>query len=299
MGVDKTALYMASEKRDFEIVKLLLNREDLDINYPSKSSTFNKTIIEDDEKTALQIAVEREYTDIVNLLMENEKLDVNLSYEKSESRTALHIAVIKQNKQIINILLKQKGIDINALDVKGRTPMDLTDNKEIISLFQSYRSSKLNVLETSLIDELLNKKSLLGKGATSTVYKVLNCLTHKGFLCLKILNNEFFGREEKNTKKKSIWSEEEEDDDLLEEDEKEEQIDIEKAKQLYLEYELLSNLNHPKIVKVFGFYFGDENHNPAILLEYCKFNIQFKKSCFNAFIEHLSISTLLEHLGLD
>lgn len=142
---------------------------------------------------------------------------------------------------------------------------------------QSIKKPSFTILGTDLIDELLSKKVFLGKGATSTVYKVNNCFTHKGNLCLKILNNDLLSLDESKiikSKNKSIWDEEEEEEESNNNDEDELPIDFEKVKSLYFEYELLSNLNHPNIVKVFGFYFGDENHNPAILLEYCKFNLE-------------------------
>lgn len=35
------------------------------------------------------------------------------------------------------------------------------------------------------------------------------------------------------------------------------------------EYKVLNILNHPNIVKTYGFYYGNENYDPCILLEYC------------------------------
>ena len=40
-----------------------------------------------------------------------------------------------------------------------------------------------------------------------------------------------------------------------------------------MEFETLNALNHPNIVKAYGFFFGDGKTNPAILLEYCKYNL--------------------------
>ena len=130
-------------------------------------------------------------------------------------------------------------------------------------------------MTTDLIDQFLSKKVYLGAGATSTVYRVNNSFLGKGYLCLKILNHELFMPDEVKTtqfKSKSIWNEEEENDDDIGNEKI--QIDMDKVRNLFNEYVLLSNLNHPNIVKVFGFYYGNENHNPAILLEYCKFNLE-------------------------
>lgn len=56
--------------------------------------------------------------------------------------------------------------------------------------------------------------------------------------------------------------------------EEEIEIDFNKVRNLYAEYEFLFNKKHPNIVKTCGFYFGDKTYNPAILLEYCKFNLE-------------------------
>lgn len=141
-----------------------------------------------------------------------------------------------------------------------------------------------------MINKLLKKKSLIGKGATSTVYKVLNCFTQKGYLCLKELSNELFTEDTgKKPTKKDDYSDEfrsDEDEDDFEEEEEENEIilDMDKIRQLCNEYELLFKLEHPNIVKVYGFYLGDRKHNPAILLEYCKYNLEdaIKKKVTNA-----------------
>ena len=137
-------------------------------------------------------------------------------------------------------------------------------------------TTKFKVLSTDFIIELLTKKSKIGEGATSIVYKVKNLFTKKGFLCVKVLKSEVFkknGSTEKNEKKKkTIWDDD--DDDLNEEEEEKIEINMEIIKQLFQEYEMLTNLNHPNIIQVYGFYFGEKTHNPSILLEYCSCNLE-------------------------
>lgn len=72
---EKTPLFIAVEKSNIEIVKLLLNNDDVDINmkYVSKIESCNI----EDEKTILHIVVENENIDILNLLLNSSKLDVN------------------------------------------------------------------------------------------------------------------------------------------------------------------------------------------------------------------------------
>ena len=43
---------------------------------------------------------------------------------------------------------------------------------------------------------------------------------------------------------------------------------------LLQEYEILVLLNHRNIIRTFGFCFGDENHSPSILLQFCPNNLK-------------------------
>lgn len=123
-------------------------------------------------------------------------------------------------------------------------------------------------LDSESINNLLTKKKELGSGATSVVYKVENFMTKKGFLALKVFKKEIC---KKKPNSKNVWDEEDDDDEDKNEDS---QYDIEKMKNYNEEYKILSVLNHPNIIKAVGFFDGDKNNNPAILLEYCKFNLR-------------------------
>ena len=102
---------------------------------------------------------------------------------------------------------------------------------------------------------------------------------HKGFLSLKILKDAVIKKsitnqepkEQEKDKEKSFWKEEEESNESKKEDSNEINFDI--VKKLCIEFEILSKLDHPNIVKTYGFYFGDDVTNPSILLEYCRFNL--------------------------
>lgn len=50
--------------------------------------------------------------------------------------------------------------------------------------------NQLQDLTTEIIENLLANATQIGKGATSIVYKVKNINTNKGYLCLKILNDD-------------------------------------------------------------------------------------------------------------
>ena len=124
--------------------------------------------------------------------------------------------------------------------LKWRTPIELTDSKKIKSLFPNQIEKEFKILTAEFIKKLLKKKSNLGKGATSTVYKVLNCFTNQGFLCLKILNSDLFRKLVNQIEKKDKEDDfgDDDDDDLKDEEESEDEIDVDKVKQLYKEYEL-------------------------------------------------------------
>ncbi|KAK8834772.1 hypothetical protein M9Y10_003628 [Tritrichomonas musculus] len=165
----KTALYFAVENEKIEILKLLLNNEKIDANIPceynesydlrtyrtSRVGRQNKEI-----KTPFYLAVEYKNVEIINLLLTKSKIDINKEYSKNESivkyiekdnnedddnniescseskikRTPLHLAVKKDCIEIIKILLNQKGIDLTIKDDEGLTPIELTDNKQILNL---------------------------------------------------------------------------------------------------------------------------------------------------------------------
>lgn len=131
------------------------------------------------------------------------------------------------------------------------------------------KTPEIKVLKTELIDKLLSKKTIIGIGSTSKTYKVNNCFSNKGNLCLKVLNLSLFYALSEKTKTMNEWpGEEEEVEDEIPE------IYMGKIRQLYNENEILNGLDHPNIIKVYGFYFGDKTHSPAILLEYCVFNLE-------------------------
>ena len=62
-------------------------------------------------------------------------------------------------------------------------------------------------------------------------------------------------------------------------------------KKLLNEYELLYSINHPNIVKVFGFSFGDEENLPSILFEYCPFTL---KNCIKILKDDERVKVLIQ-----
>ncbi|KAK8841958.1 hypothetical protein M9Y10_026914 [Tritrichomonas musculus] len=112
----RTALHIAIEKENIEIVKILLTRKDIDINFYWKSKIESYLI--DDKKTALHLAVEKSNVEIVKLLLLYQNIDVNcltLAFKGPDliEKTALQIAVENENAEIVKLLLSKPNIDVN------------------------------------------------------------------------------------------------------------------------------------------------------------------------------------------
>lgn len=117
------------------------------------------------------------------------------------------------------------------------------------------------------MEQLLEKSTLIDSGATSDVYRVTNIYTKRGFLCLKMLNRTIF-KSSTDTKTSTQINWNDYDDHNDDNNQEEPTFDFEKARKL------LNCLDHPNIEKVYGFFYGSKEMKPAILLEYCKFNLE-------------------------
>lgn len=117
--------------------------------------------------------------------------------------------------------------------------------------------------------QFLESNVAFDEGGTSYVYRVKSHLPNPKYLCLKVLKNYI---------RKKADSDDDDDDESGNEEksdkkEEEPEINMELARSILKEYEILNNLNHPNIIKIYGFYFGDMKYGPAILLEYCSKNL--------------------------
>lgn len=150
---------------------------------------------------------------------------------------------------------KTEEIKIEPIPLPNRkTQMKKRSRKQPKPIQQiEFKPDEINTLSTRTLRKLLKTKKIIGKGATSTVYRVINILPiDKKYLSLKILNDD--GLKILNSEKT--------------------EINLNACQTLLSEYEKLKKLDHPNIIKVYGFYFGDVKNNPAILLEYCIHNLK-------------------------
>ncbi|KAK8897751.1 hypothetical protein M9Y10_015716 [Tritrichomonas musculus] len=154
---EKNALCIAIENGIIDTVQLLIEHPAIDVNIKSLEKSFHYSCgNEFDEKrlinlTPLYLAIQKNNIQVVQLLIAHKKIDINakstfysckfkeieLSDEQivDKEETALHCAVSNGNLDIIKLLLKHKNIDINDIDKQGKKAIELTNNNEIISLF--------------------------------------------------------------------------------------------------------------------------------------------------------------------
>ena len=92
------ALQSSINKGNIEMVKVLLDRKDIDINSP-----FNG-------KTAIEIAAEVGDIDIFNLLISQPDIDIN---NINGDKSPLQVAIENRNIDIIKILSNQPGINLD------------------------------------------------------------------------------------------------------------------------------------------------------------------------------------------
>lgn len=172
---EKTALLLAIEENEIEIVKLLLSNDKIDINCFVKFDIFghekdeirNYKCTVEQETSALYLAIDQNLIEIANLLLENKKIDVNLptknktdcsdkKYSKHEEITPLIIAIKKRRTEIIKMLLKNDKIDVN-IPIKSsyesesnKTPLHFAVKNgdiEIISILLQNKNINTNVCD--------------------------------------------------------------------------------------------------------------------------------------------------------
>ncbi|KAK8887327.1 hypothetical protein M9Y10_038366 [Tritrichomonas musculus] len=175
----------------------------------------------------------------------NSKLDSNsknqeLEQAKKEIKRLLQVQD-ELNKRIKELEKQQKQQQKETK--KGQ--QDTNENKKGIQL-----------LDVSELDKLQTVKKL-GRGATSEVFEV----TKPERYAMKVFDIELCKNGDKDD------DDDDDDDDNIE-------IDYEKMRKFMQEYEILNRLDHPNILKTFGFCLGDPKHSPSILLEYCPSNLK-------------------------
>ena len=112
----RTALHAACHDARIRTVRLLFEREDLDVN--KTDSTGSTPLI---TACSAHAKVSEELYDIVTLLLMH--ADTNVNAATRDGLTALHIACERKNEKIVHSLLKHKSIDVDKTDNEGNTAL--------------------------------------------------------------------------------------------------------------------------------------------------------------------------------
>lgn len=170
---EKTLLYIAIEKNDIDLVKLLLAREDINANIltNSRSSSY---FDENDKETPLFLAVKTKNLEVVQMLLAHPKIDVNKksiiagSYSEIYGRincigsiktekNPLYLAIEKRYTEIVKLLLNNKNINLNEkFSYKEKTEEVRTilhvaiesSDSEIVHLLLEHKDIDVNAKKT-------------------------------------------------------------------------------------------------------------------------------------------------------
>ena len=155
----------------------------------------------------------------------------------------------KRNEELEeeNSHLKKKIEEDNKLITKLKKEVE---NKE--------NNSSIQILGISDIDKF-EKVQRIGKGYTSEVFEAIEQVK-RAIKVLDIdvnLNNQGEKKGDSNSNAEI-------------------KVGIEKLRQFIQECEVINSLNHPNIIKTYGFFCGDKTHQPSIVREYCESNLKRK-----------------------
>lgn len=157
----------------------------------------------------------------------------------------------KEIKKLLQIQeeLKQK--------IRELEKIQLQQQKELNKYKQnsSEGQKELEIMNVSDLKKFQTIKKI-GHGSIADVFEV----TRQEHYVMKVFEMQFCKCEDKD------------DDD----DDDEAEIDFNKMKKFFREYEILNQLDHPNILKTYGFCFGDKTQLPVIIFEYCPSNLKKK-----------------------
>lgn len=108
-------LYAIEEEHDDDVIKILLQREDIDVNKSRKTSTL--------EYTPLSRAIFKGRTSIVRILLQNNKIDVNKPAPVTPYfyyETPIYTAATRKQKEIVGMLAQHPNIDLDTPIKKAR-----------------------------------------------------------------------------------------------------------------------------------------------------------------------------------
>jgi len=110
----RTPLLHAVEQAHVAAIRILLRRQDIDVNFES-DTCWN----------ALHIAVFENYEEVALALLEDPRTDVNR--QGCNGLSALHLAARGGHCRMVGALLKHRDIEVNIVTKGGCTPLRLAE----------------------------------------------------------------------------------------------------------------------------------------------------------------------------
>ncbi|KAK8836649.1 hypothetical protein M9Y10_037585 [Tritrichomonas musculus] len=136
-------------------------------------------------------------------------------------------------------LINNYRLEIESLKQKIREQDQIIhDLEERKPIHEEASKQGMTILDSDEIDQL-TKLDELGHGSSGTVYKVSKTVTKNEIYVLKVMTK----------------------------------MSQDNFRNFIKEYEILSMLHHPNVLKTYGIFFSDEKSPPSILLEYCSNDI--------------------------
>ncbi|KAI2490607.1 serine/threonine kinase [Fragilaria crotonensis] len=106
-----TALYIASQNGHLEVVRELLQHDNVDVNLQCT----------DDGATALYMASQQGHLEVVRELLQHDNVDVNL--QCTSGATALYTAIQNGHVEVVRKLLQIDNVDVNIQSTDGTTAL--------------------------------------------------------------------------------------------------------------------------------------------------------------------------------
>ena len=156
LGIYNPPLHFASQHGKFEVIKLLLNKEGIDLNARARSDT------------AFQIACENGHHQVVRLFLDNAlEKGIDLNAQSNFGRNAMHHACMcrwdefpevqgNRQKKVFQVLFDHPMthfMDINAVDNQGVTPFHMACKTGLLQVVELFLD---NVLERNIDIHTMN-----------------------------------------------------------------------------------------------------------------------------------------------
>ena len=165
----ESVLSLAIDKRNQDIIKLLLLVPGIDLNQPNTS----------DKKTPLFLAIEKNYEYIVELLLATSKIKIN---DVIDSITVLILACQIGNLNIVKMLLAYPGIDINfitkTINKTALSEAYRKNHREIVHFLWDTRGINTNIPDKFGLTVFLTAIENVGDNITALTMLNNSSLSH-------------------------------------------------------------------------------------------------------------------------